>query len=611
MSDTTLHMREEYASALQEYIIAPGEEALQRAYEIGRDAIALRLGALDIAWIHQEVLPDVFAQCNTPDDDLLWSRASTFLLESLAAFEMTHRGFLETIATLSQRATALASANQQLEKEIAERQTAEESLRKRESQLAEAQEVAHVGSWEWDMATNIVTWTDELYRLFCVAQGGRPITYDYYLSRVYPEDREMVNARVHRSLDTLEPYACDHRIATPDGTIRWVHSIGRVVTGHEHRPIRMVGTVQDITDRKRAEQARRMSEELFRSLIENASDVITILNTDGTIKYQSPSVERILGYTDREMTGTNVFAYVHPDDLPDLKDVFRTGILTPQFTVSRVFRARHKDDGWRMLESVGKNLIDVPGIAGILVASRDITEKVLLQKQLDETSRRSEQEARSYAVKVQQAQEEERQRIARELHDDICQRLTALRLQVNLIEDDLHPPDAGRKQLGSIKQQIDGMITDVRRMSANLRPMALDIFGLVTSLRVLCEETEKSLGMRVTFHTDGKETPLLSTQMEIALYRIAQEALSNAAKHSGADRIALGFSHEGDSVTLSIHDNGMGFPPRNAQKPGRVHTGYGLGNMRERAELLGGKCNIETGSDKGTIVNITVPLRSQ
>jgi len=599
-----------YAGALRAYLSAPGEDALHTSYDLGRWAITKQLGALDIVWVHREALSALLESARSGEEATVAAKlSSTFLLESLAAFEMTHRGFLEALVKLSQDSIELARANQQLEAEIRERREAEESLKKSESRLAEAQGVARIGSWEWDIADDQLTWTDELYRLFRLDRDAAPLTYERYLACLHPDDRAIVDGTVRRAMETRAPFELDHRLLPGSGEERWIHSIGRVDLDARGNPVRMVGTAQDITAQKEIEDALRRSEELFRSLVENSLDVITILNPDGTVRYKSPSVERVLGYPERELIGRNIFERVHPDDAAGLLETFRVFLGTPGYSSAMVFRYRHADGSWKTLESLAKNLVEVPGIAGVLVTSRDITEKMRLEQQLHEAALERESDAREFAARVQRVQEEERQRIARELHDDICQRLTALRLHVNIIEDT--PAGLGisrRKRLRSVKQQLDLMITDVRRMSANLRPTALDLFGLETALRTLCEEVQRTHGLPVSFKSDGGNGMREHPVAEIALYRIAQEGLSNAARHSSATRATLTLSHDGGRVSLTIRDDGKGFDPGAAARRGSSLTGYGLSSMRERTELLGGSFRVVSAPSEGTTIFADLPL---
>ena len=602
--------RQRYHDSLRAYLREPGEEALKRTYDLGRWAITRNLGALDIVWVHHEALSACLDSEQSPERIASTVKVSSaFLLESLAAFEITHRGFREALVKLSQDAIQLAKANQMLEAQIRDRIEAEEVLREREAQLAEAQEVAHIGSWEWDIGAGTLRWTDEMYRLFRLEPDGGPLTYERYLDRVHPGDREMIGETVRRSVLTLEPFEFDHRLAPLDAGERWIHSIGRVVDSSGGRAVRMVGTAQDITERKGIHEALRRSEERFRSLIENSSDVITILNSDGTVRYKSPSVRRVLGYMEQEIVGGNIFDFIHPEDAPSLAVDFRSALLNTGESISRTYRIRHKDGSWRMLESIGKNLLGAPGIGGILVTSRDITEKVRLEEQLRETARQRAGETKQFAARVQRVQEEERQRIARELHDDICQRLTALRLRVNILEDD--GTSAGqtvRRSLRSVKHELDRIITDVRRMSANLRPTALDLFGLDTALRTLCEEVQKTHGLTVRFEADDHRESRDDSQTEIALYRIAQEALHNAVRHSAASEVSLHLAHRDGTIRLAVRDNGRGFSPAAVRPGGASLNGYGLSSMRERAELLGGSFTVKSVPLSGTTVLVELPV---
>jgi signal transduction histidine kinase len=260
------------------------------------------------------------------------------------------------------------------------------------------------------------------------------------------------------------------------------------------------------------------------------------------------------------------------------------------------------------MERLAKNLLGVPGIGGVLVTSRDITEKLRLEEELHDAVRQREHEARQFATRIQRVQEEERQRIARELHDDICQRLTALRLHINLLEDEGNPPGhATRKQLRSVKRQLDLMITDVRRLSANLRPMALDLFGLETALRTLCEEVQRAHGVPVRFECEENAGTRENADTGIAVYRIAQEGLNNAARHSAASQILLTLSRADGTIVLRIRDDGKGFEPGHAPRMDSPLHGFGLNSMRERAELLGGKFLITSTPLGGTTICAELP----
>jgi PAS domain S-box-containing protein len=139
---------------------------------------------------------------------------------------------------------------------LAERSTAGRELARTHAGLAEAQKLAHIGSWEWDVRDNKVTWSDELYRLWGLEPGGEEMTYEWYLESIYPEDRELVKSMVERAFTEGTPFSFEHRVSQPDERPRWIHSRGRVVRDESGEPLRMLGTAQDITDRKRIDELR-------------------------------------------------------------------------------------------------------------------------------------------------------------------------------------------------------------------------------------------------------------------------------------------------------------------------------------------------------------------
>jgi len=166
--------------------------------------------------------------------------------------------------------------------------------------------------------------------------------------------------------------------STPHSDWRWLH--WKAIAVPAQRLI--YATARDVTEQRLAQQNLRQREEYFRSLIENASDIITVMNTDATIRYESPSIERVLGYRGDELVGRNGMDFVHPDDRTRISTLFQKVVATPGLSVPAEFRFRHKNGSWRVLECTGKNLLDATGIAGIVVNSRDITERKIAEEEI-------------------------------------------------------------------------------------------------------------------------------------------------------------------------------------------------------------------------------------
>ncbi|MBH0200649.1 MAG: PAS domain S-box protein, partial [Nitrospira sp.] len=226
-----------------------------------------------------------------------------------------------------------------------------------------------------DIASGEVEWSDELYRIFGYEPRSRAVTFDSFVSAVLPDDHDRVLASIDDALAGAATYDMECRIVRPDGEVRTIHCCGEVVRDSGGQPLRMSGTALDITDRKRTELALQQREAHFRALIEHSSDVITVLNLDGTIRFESPSVERLLGYAQYELHGRSVFEFVHHEDLPAAREKFRLLIEQPGTHQLAEFRFRHKDGSWRNFEAIGRVIHDPDGRCSAIVNSRDITER--------------------------------------------------------------------------------------------------------------------------------------------------------------------------------------------------------------------------------------------
>ena len=273
-------------------------------------------------------------------------------------------------------------------RDVTERREAEEAVRKSETRLAEAQRLAHLGGWEWDVESDEIFWSDEVYRIYGLAPQEFVPSFERFMEVVHPDDRGLLSKAIDEALHGNEPYDVEHRVVRPDGEVRMVHRWAEVVRGEGGEPLRMVGTVHDVTGRKEAEEALKESEGRFRALTQNSSDVITLLKADGAVAYQSLAIQRILGYSSEELIGENVFGYVHPEDVERVRTAFAEGVEDPGIRPSVEYRFLRKDGSWAWLESVGTNLIEDPGVGAFVVNSRDVTERKEAERLLREAEER-------------------------------------------------------------------------------------------------------------------------------------------------------------------------------------------------------------------------------
>jgi len=216
--------------------------------------------------------------------------------------------------------------------------------------------------------------------------------------------------------------------------------------------------------------------------------------------------------------------------------------------------------------------------------------------------------SRIRASQIIQAQEQERQRIARELHDETSQVLTSLLISLTLLEETVETQEA-RERIADTRVLAHSTLRAIRNLSIDLRPSALDDLGLLPALRWYVKEYQKKCSIEVEFHATGfKER--LPAEMETALYRIVQECLTNTAKHANAKRVTITLKEETDRVYARITDDGKGFDYEAILKTPGQERGLGLAGMKERAVLLDGKLNIHSTAERGTIIEVSIPLSS-
>ncbi len=391
---------------------------------------------------------------------------------------------------------------------------------------------------------------------------------------------------------------------TKGGKTLHLHVSTRLVL-EQDRPAGIQGVGIDISDEVSLRKQLRELEEYYRGLIENALELVTVLDEKGVVRYVSPSITEILGYPMKDWLETDGFRLVHAEDLPAVRETFDWVLKSPGKAFKLRYRMLQKDGSWRMLAANVKNLLNT-AVGGVAIHARDVTEIVSGQKALMESEaalRRQQTELAALAGRLLTAREEERRQMSRELHDDFNQRLTGINLELSTLEKETGLAAPARRRLKRLRKTIISLSEDLREAAHRLHPPALQLLGLRAALRQLCIDVAHSSGMKILY-TEQKPPLYLPEELELSFYRIAQEACHNAIRHSQADKIAVRLTGGPNRVRLIVEDDGIGFDPDLHLLKG----GLGMLTMREQARQAGIQFSIESRPAKGTKVIVEAEL---
>ena len=264
-------------------------------------------------------------------------------------------------------------------RDITHRKRAEEALQKIQASLAKAQRLTHFGSWDWDITKNEISLSEEIYKIFGLPPEEFGGSYEEFLSLIHPEDRDTVKSSVSRVLSKNLPFGLNYRVVRPDGTVRVVQSHGEVYFDEEGRPLRIVGTVQDVTEKKKAEEERLK----LSMAVEQASDWIMITDKQGTIEYVNPAVEATTGYTKKELVGKSPAIFKSEKlDSGFYQELWQ--IISSGNTYRNIFTNRKKNHELFHLDMTITPLRDDQGtITQYLATAKDITQQLDLEERLN------------------------------------------------------------------------------------------------------------------------------------------------------------------------------------------------------------------------------------
>ncbi|MES2371054.1 MAG: PAS domain S-box protein [Bacteroidota bacterium] len=355
--------------------------------------------------------------------------------------------------------------------------------------------------------------------------------------------------------------------------------------------------IRDISARKRTEETIKNSELRFRSLIEKGNEIIAMHDREGKVVYMSPSIEKLLGYKAEERVGKHALEFVHKDDIPRIKKILENLVTRPGETAQAQWRHQHADGNWHWMEGVATNLLHDPAVRAVVHNFRDISEREKIETELIEKNT----ELQKLSAYLQHVREEERKYIAREVHDELGQLVSALKINIDWINLKIPGLDElAKKRIDHTTKTIEVLISSIRKIASSLRPSILDDFGLNAAVEWQCREIKNINGIQCIFNSDFNDNHL-SIEIKTELFRITQESLTNVMRHSGAENVTVEITEDEETIHLKIIDDGVGFDTT------VMKNTLGLIGLRERAVSLNGSLRIESEIGKGTIVLATIP----
>lgn len=468
----------------------------------------------------------------------------------------------------------------------------------------EAVLTAGLAVFDWDVGARRIWRSPEMLATWDYPEGPNEAV-DAARSVVHPDDFPTFWARMSdMQSGAVDRAVLEIRMRERGGAWRWIRWRARVVFRDEGgKPLRIVGTVNDIHELWKGRDLARESQMRLQGIVDSAMDAIISVDSDQRITLFNRAAERIFGYEPLEVLGQPLEMLIpsrfHSLHHRHVDEFGRTGISSRPMMAQRIVTALRKGgEEFPIDASISQN--EIRGHRFFTVILRDVSLRERTRRELAQ----AREDLRELSVASRTAREQENSRISRELHDELGQNLTSLKMDLAWLESNT-PRDNAKiaRTLAGMRAVLDSTVAATRRISADLRPLMLDDLGLLAALEWLAEETSRRHGFRVELSVDP-ESEHLAEPLASQVYRIVQESLTNAGRHAGAGTVGVTLRTIGREVHLDVLDDGRGLSQEDLQKKGS----FGLVGIRERVYILAGSVEIRGDPGHGTVIHVRLPI---
>jgi PAS domain S-box-containing protein len=425
--------------------------------------------------------------------------------------------------------------------------------------------------------------------------------YDVWAARMHPEDRDRVVASNAAFLRNGGTVSDEYRIALPDGRMRWIHERALLSPGGPDQEPLVHGIIVDVTEERTSLEIAERAGRLFKALVEHAGEAVTIVNEQGIVVYQNPTMGKVIGRPPEWFEGRTPLDLMPPDDAARAAEILTELRGRPGAQIVAEFRLRHRDGSWRVVAGAATNLLDDPAVRGIVLNYRDVTQERDMSRRL----RDAEHRRQALLESMVRAEDEARGRIAAELHDDTIQAMTASLLELDRTDRHLRQDDiaAAREAIAGARRTLAEATERTRRLTFELRPQLLEAAGLSAAVRDLAAGLARDTGAEVSVRTRARRYP---GEVETLVYRTVREALINVRRHARAKHVVIRIGERRGGLHGRVADDGRGF--RASRPPARREMHIGLETARERLRAAGGSLDVTSAPGQGTTIEFHIPL---